>query len=263
MRRMIDKTNPIPLYIQLANCLESMIKNGSYTVGSLLPPEGELADETGVNRNTVRHAIDLLTQKGLVEKRKGVGTMVKRKSPLNPVHKMNRMTSFVDDFEIDKVEIEDVILSKEKIPATDELAEKLALTPGESVVKIERVRIADKIPLVLEIQYYSFERFGKLLDMDIKGSMYKILTKVFNVNLDHSVQTIRVMNPTKEVANSLGMHPHTPSIFRVNTPCIFLESLAYTEKGMCIEVLHSYYCGDRYLFKVETGEYQRGIGATE
>lgn len=255
MRHMIDKSNPIPLYIQLANSLEDMIKNERYAVGTLLPAEGELSKEAGINRNTVRHAIDLLTQKGLVEKRKGVGTMVKRKSPLYPVHKLNRMTSFVDDFEIDNVEIEDVILRKEKISATKELAVKLALPAGEPIVKIERVRIADKIPLVLEIQYYSFERFGKLLEMDIKGSMYEILTKVFNVNLDHSIQTIRAVNPTEEVANILGI--------QTTTPCIFLESLAYTEDDVCIEVLHSYYCGDRYLFKVETGEYQRGIGATE
>ena len=255
MNRMIDKSNPIPLYIQLANYLESMIKSGSFTVGSLLPPEGVLSKEAEVNRNTVRHAIELLMQKGLVEKRKGVGTMVKRKSPLYPVHKLNRMTSFVDDFEIDNVEIEDVILSKEKIPASEELAKTLDLSPGGPVVKIERVRIADKIPLVLEIQYYSFNRFRKLLDMDIKGSMYEILTQVFNVNLDHSVQTIRAVTPTEEVANSLGIN--------LSTPCIFLESLAYTKEDVCIEVLRSYYSGDRYLFKVETGEYQRGIGATE
>ncbi len=255
MNRIIDQSDPIPLYIQLGNWLEKMIKNGDFQVGSMLPPEAELSKNAEVNRNTVRHAIELLIQKGLVEKRKGVGTMVKRKNPLLPVHKLNRMTSFVDDFEIDNVEIEDIILGKDTIQATEELADKLALPLDEPVVKIERVRIADKIPLVLEIQYYSFTKFRRLLEIDIKGSMYEILTKAFNVNLDHSVQTIRAVNPSEDVANSLGIHQ--------NTPCIFLESLAYTEDNVCIEVLHSYYCGDRYLFKVETGEYQRGIGTSE
>jgi GntR family transcriptional regulator len=255
MNQIIDQSNPIPLYIQLGKWLEKMIKNESFKVGAMLPPEAELSKSAGVNRNTVRHAIELLIQKGLVEKKKGVGTIVKRKHPLLPVHKLNRMTSFVDDFEINNVEIEDVILSKEKIQATEELADKLALSLDEPVVKIERVRIADKIPLVLEIQYYSFSKFGKLLEMNIKGSMYDILTRVFNVKLDHSFQTIRAVNPHENVANSLGIH--------TSTPCIFLESLAYTKENVCIEVLHSYYCGDRYLFKVETGEYQRGIGPTE
>jgi len=253
--KMIDKSNPIPLYIQLANWLENMIKAERFMVGSLLPPKDELSREAEVNRNTVRHAIDFLMQKGLVEKRKGVGTIVKRKTPLLPVHKLNRMTSFVDDFEIDNVEIEDIILNKGKISATEDLADKLALFSGDPIVKIERVRIADRIPLVLEIQYYSFQRFGRLLVIDIKGSMYEILTQVFNVHLDHSVQTIRAVNPPEEVARSLGIYQ--------STPCIFLESLAYTEENVCIEILNSYYCGDRYLFKVETGEYQRGIGSTE
>ncbi len=255
MNRVIDKSNPIPLYIQLANWLEKMIKSESFKVGSMLPSEAELSKKAGLNRNTVRHAIDFLMQKGLVEKRKGVGTMVKRKYPLYPVHKLNSMTSFVDDFEIDNVVIEDRILSKDKIQATEELADKLALSSGKPVVKIERIRIADRIPLILEIQYYSFTRFGKLLEMDIKGSMYEMLTKFFNADLDHSVKTIRAVNPSEDIANSLSINP--------STPCIFLESLAYTEEDICIEVLHSYYRGDRYLFKVETGEYQRGIGSAE
>jgi len=255
MNKVIDRSDPIPLYIQLGNWLERMIKNEMFKVGTMLPSEAQLSKEAGVNRNTVRHAIGLLIQKGLVEKRRGVGTIVKRKYPLYPVHKLNTMTSFVDDFELENVLIEDKILSKEKIQATEELAEKLVLSSGEPVVKIERIRIADRIPLVLEIQYYSYEKFGKLLEIDIKGSMYEILTKVFKANLEHSVQTIKAINPTEDIADNLGI--------TLSTPCIFLESLAYTEEDLCIEVLHSYYRGDRYLFKVETGEYQRGIGSAE
>jgi len=255
MNRIIDKSDPIPLYIQLGNWLEKMIKNEHFKVGSLLPSEAELSKQAEVNRNTVRHAIGLLIQKGLVEKRRGVGTVIKRKSPLYPVHKLNVMTSFVDDFELENVVLEDRILNREKINASGELAEKLGLSTGEPVVKIERIRIADKDPLILEIQYYSFEKFGKLLEMDIRGSMYEILTRVFNVYLDHSIQTIKAINPTEDIAESLGIS--------LLTPCIFLESLAYTDDNFCIEVLHSYYRGDRYLFKVETGEYQRGIDPFE
>ncbi len=255
MDRIIDKSNPIPLYIQLSDWLEKKIKSGEYKVGNMLPSEAELSKEAGINRNTVRHAIDLLIQKGMVEKKQGVGTVVKRAYPLNPVHKLNSMTSFVDDFEIENVLIEDRIISKEKIEPTEDLKEKLMLKPGDSVVKIERIRIADKIPLVLEIQYYSYEKFGKLLEINIEGSMYRILTDKFNADLDHSVKTIRAVTPTERIAHLLDIP--------ISTPCIFLESLAYTKDKECIEVLHSYYRGDRYLFKVETREYQRGIGSAE
>ncbi|MGQ9616512.1 MAG: GntR family transcriptional regulator [Spirochaetota bacterium] len=255
INRIINKSNPIPLYIQLGNWLEKMIRTEKYKVGTMFPSEAELAKEAEVNRNTVRHAIDFLTQKGLVEKRRGVGTIVRRKSPLYPIHKLNTMTSFVDDFEIENVIIEDRILGKEKIQPDEGLAKKLSLSPGEPAIKIKRIRIADKIPLVHETQYYSFFKFGKLLEMNIKGSMYEILTKVFKADLDHSVQSIMAVTPPEDVAKSLGIS--------LLTPCIFLESLAYTEENICIEVLHSYYRGDRYLFKVETGEYQRGIDSSE
>ena len=155
----------------------------------------------------------------------------------------------------DSILIADEILNKSRIKPTNELKRQLNLLPDEDVVKIERVRIAEKVPLVLEIQYYSFEKFGKLLDMDIKGSMYEILTREFNADLDHSIKTIKAVMPTKYIASVLGIH--------LTTPCIFIESLAYTKENECIEVLHSYYRGDRYLFKVETGEYQRGIGSAE
>lgn len=255
MEQIIDKSNPIPLYIQLSDWLEKMIRNETFCTGSLLPSEEELSRTVDVNRNTVRHAISLMVQKGLVEKKRGVGTLVKRKFPLHPVHKLNSMTSFVDDFEMDNVEIEDKIISKEKIPGAPAISDKLTLDPGEPVVKIGRLRIADRIPLVLEIQYYSYERFGKLLEMNIRGSMYEILTTRFGIELDHSEQTIRAVLPCPESANSLEISE--------GVPCIFLESLAYTADDVCIEVLHSYYRGDRYLFKVETREYHRGIGTAE
>jgi GntR family transcriptional regulator len=255
MHNIIDKTNPIPLYIQLGQYLVRMIRNEEFKVGGLLPSEEQLSRDAGVNRNTVRHAISLLVQQGLVEKRKGIGTAVKRRFPLDPVHKLNRMTSFVDDFEMDNVEIEDRIIFKEKIPASDDLAGKLGLGHGAPVVKIGRLRIAEKMPLVMEIQYYSFSRFGRLLDMNIKGSMYEILTQLFDADLDHSQQSIRAVCPSEEVADNLGIPQ--------STPCIFLESLAYTADELCIEVLRSYYRGDRYLFKVETREYHRGIGSAE
>ena len=85
--------------------------------------------------------------------------------------------------------------------------------------------------------------------------MYEILTRDFNADLDHSIKTIKAVMPTKYIASVLDIH--------MTTPCLFIESLAYTKENVCIEVLHSYYRGDRYLFKVETGEYQRGIGSAE
>jgi GntR family transcriptional regulator len=248
MQSAIDKTNPLPLYVQVADWLESMIKGERYQIDTKLPSEGELAQKFQLNRNTIRQAISLLVQKGFVEKQKGVGTFVKRKASPLPIHKLSRMVSFVDDFNLDNVELEDRIILKKKIMAGEGLAKKLNLKPKDYVVQIERVRIADKTPLIFERQFYSFRDFGDLLEMEIKGSMYQILIKHFAADLNHSIQTLRAINPVKEIARVLKVS--------TNTPCLFLESLAYNSQNVCIEVLQSFYRGDRYLFKVETGQYK-------
>ena len=252
---MIDKTDPMPLYLQLSDWIEKMIKRETFKVGSKLTSEGELAKDFQLNRNTVRHAISLLVHRGLLEKRKGVGTFMRRKTILYPIHQLGKMTSFIDDFELNDVEIEDRIIYKGKVKASSEIAEKLMLNKGEQVVKIERLRIADKTPFLLEIQFYSFQDFGELLDMEIKGSMYRLLTNKFNADLHHSSQAIRAVKAPRDVVQKCGM-----SRFE---PCMFLESLAYTSQNKCIEVLHSYYRGDRYLFRVETGQYRREISSAE
>ncbi|HKZ54259.1 MAG TPA: GntR family transcriptional regulator [Anaerolineales bacterium] len=251
MRLDIDRSSPIPLYVQLASWLEKEIADSRFDIGARLPAEMELATLAGLNRNTVRHALASLAEKGLLATEKGRGTFVRRKQVLHPIRQLGRLTSFVDDFDLSDVLIEDVTLSKEKARAKPDLAKKLMISAGEPVVRIERLRIADKTPFVLERQYYTYRDFGRLLDIELKGSMYRLLTAQFRADLHHSAQTVRAVRPLRDVAQKLGI--------RQDVPCLFLESLAYTEKNTCIEVLESYYRGDRYAFKVETGQYRRDM----
>jgi len=255
MQSTIDKTSPLPLYVQVADWLENMIKKERYQVGTKLPSEGELAQKFQLNRNTIRQAISLLVQKGFVEKQKGVGTFIREKTPSLAIHQLSKIVSFSDDFNLNKVELEDRIILKKKIIAGEELAEKLDIKPKDYAVKIERVRIANKTPMIFERQFYSFKDFGDLLEIEIKGSMYQILINNFNVNLDHSIQTFRAINPAKEIVQLLKIS--------MNTPCLFLESLAYNSQNICIEVLQSFYRGDKYRFRVETGQYRRQINLDE
>jgi GntR family transcriptional regulator len=248
-----DRSSPLPIYVQLAGWAESMISTGEFPVGTQLPAESRLARDFRLNRNTVRQAIALLAERGLVEKKRGVGAFVKRRSALAPTHQLGRMTSFIDDFEMADVAIEDKILAQEKARAGAELASKLKVHPGDPVVVIERLRIADGIPFLLEKQFYPWEQFAGLLETEIKGSMYQLLTSRFHADLHHSIQTLRAVRPSQGIAAKLGVSR--------DVPCMFLESLAYTSRGECLEVLQSYYRGDRYLFKVEAGQYRRDMSS--
>jgi GntR family transcriptional regulator len=245
----LDRASPVPLYLQLATRLEEQIRCGEIAVGSRLPPEMALAQQVGLNRNTVRQAIGMLVHKGLVEKQKGVGSFVRRGEALYPVHELGRMTSFVDDFDVAGIETDDVLLARRQTRAGAALAAQLGLPTGAPVVMMERLRTANRTPFVLEQEYFPYDQFSGLLETEIRGPLYRLLVDRFGADLHHSVQTLRAIRPSRAVAEKLGIRP--------SVPCIFLESLAYTSAGRCIEVLRSTYRGDRYLFRVEAGQYRR------
>ena len=71
-----DKLTSVPLYLQVARAIEQRICSGALAVGSLLPVETDLAKMFGVSRQTVRHAIAHLRDRGMLSARKGVGTRV-------------------------------------------------------------------------------------------------------------------------------------------------------------------------------------------
>lgn len=243
----LDKDSPIPLYLQLAQRLEGLMAEGALPVGARLPGEDELARQFHLNRHTVRHALSLLVQYGVVHKERGVGSFVRRGRGLTPVHTLDRMTSFIDDFELGSVDIQDTILAQERLPAPPDLAARLGVRAGAFLVRIERLRLAEGTPFVLERQYYDFRRFGRLLDLDIRGSMYQLLVREFHADLHHSVQTLRAVHPPADVARRLRL--------RRETPCMFLESTAFTSHDRPLEVLMAHYRGDRYTFRVESGRY--------
>ena len=75
---MLNPAAPVPLYRQLFDELSGQISGGLLEVGARLPSEPALARAHGIGRPTVRQATELLVQRGLVERRRGSGTYVRR-----------------------------------------------------------------------------------------------------------------------------------------------------------------------------------------
>jgi GntR family transcriptional regulator len=84
--------------------------------------------------------------------------------------------------------------------------------------------------------------------MDLTGSMYKIISEHFNIVLARCEQTIRAINLRGEIARILELPE--------NSAGILMESITFDENNMPVEVLFSYYRGDKYIFEVELGRYR-------
>ena len=124
-RRKVKST--APLYLQVANRLVDGIQSGNFPVGSLLPTEVELAAIHKVSRQTVRHAIAELRQKGLVSARKGVGTRIES---VKAARRFNYSAESVADLFTIAAETEMTVQARTMIVARGKLAAQLGCRSG-------------------------------------------------------------------------------------------------------------------------------------
>ena len=245
--KIVDESNPIPKYLQISAWLRELIKTGRYKADEKLPSEVELSAMCGVNRNTLRQAIGELTAAGLLRKEKGTGTFVSSPPSNGLRHKLERISSFTDMLGQSGLKAKTRIISKRIENADDYVTGNLFLGSSKKIVVIRRVRAGNGTPYIYEESYLPAHKFAGILDLDLTGSMYDLMSKHFSVELARGKQTISAVNLSSEIAKILSVP--------VNSAAIFAEYITYDEKSMPIELLHSYYRGDKYTLEIELGRY--------
>ena len=250
--KIVDTSNPIPKYLQISAWLTELILAGRYQRGEQLPSEVELARMCDVTRTTVRQAISELTAKGLLRKEKGTGTIVSAPRPAELRQKLEHISSTTELMRDSGIKQSSKVLDKRVEQAKDELAKVLFLGQNKKVIFIRRVRIGDGTPYVYEESYLPYDLFKGILDMDLTGSLYKIISEKFNIVLARCLQTISSVNLNAHIAQILQLPE--------NAAGIFMESLTFDENSIPVELLYSYHRGDTYKLEIELGRYHAKAG---
>ncbi len=141
----LDHTSPVPLYHQAARVLEEAIEDGRLPRGSKLESELDLAERLGISRPTMRAAIKQLVDKGLLMRRRGIGTTVAPR----PVRRAVALTSLYDDLKESGREPTTRVLNFEETPCPPEIAEHLGLGPTAPVLRFDRLRTVGSDPIAL------------------------------------------------------------------------------------------------------------------
>ena len=126
---------------------------------------------------------------------------------------------------------------------TPEIAESLHLAKSEKVVFIERIRMADHKPLILDRGYFVSSLCPNLESMDVSDSIYKIIRENFNHVLDTARETIELTTVDKSVANALGL--------KIGTAIFFKKRITYIKDVIPIEYCEQYVRGDKCRFIIE------------
>lgn len=145
----VDRASPVPLYFQLAQELRRLIESGELPAGSRLENEIDLADQLGVSRPTMRRAIGYLVERGLLVRKRGVGTQVVKAR----VHRPLDLSSLFDDLSAAGRHPETSVLDLSLVAADEHVATALQVPVGTEVQRLERLRRADGEPLALLVNW--------------------------------------------------------------------------------------------------------------
>ena len=209
---MISRGNGETVYRQVQRQLETEIRT-LHKAGDALPPEAVLAERFGVNRHTLRRAIDGLVAGGWIERRHGVGSFILDK-PLD--YDIGPRTRFTETFEALGCKAESAVLKKLRVPARGGIAQRLQLDEGEPVLWLETLRSVDDRPLCVISHYLPAALLPGLLDDYQGGSLHAFIEANHGWNLKRSESLVSSTLPQGDDASVLAMPANWP-VLRVKS----------------------------------------------
>ncbi|MEV8347807.1 GntR family transcriptional regulator [Streptomyces niveus] len=238
LRLGVDRTSPVPLYFQLSQQLEAAIEKGRLSPGSLLGNEIELAARLGLSRPTVRQAIQSLVDKGLLVRRRGVGTQVLHSKVRRPLE----LSSLYDDLEAAGQRPTTRVLRNTVEPATARIAAALGVAEGADVRLVERLRYAHDEPMARLRNHLPVE----LLDCDTaqleSTGLYRMMRAV-GITLHSARQSVGARAADAEEARLLGEAP--------GAPLLAMERTTFDDTGRAVEFGDHIYRASRYAFEFQ------------
>lgn len=230
----IDRSSPVPLYHQISKSIETAITDGTLAAGSRLENEVSLAARLGVSRPTARQALQALVDRGLLIRRRGVGTQVAHTRIRRPVELTSLHDDLVDSGRSPRTELLGYTI-EEAAPA---VAEALDLPPGTQVVTISRLRFADDAPLALMTNHLPLAMAPSEEALRTQG-LYEAL-RARGVRMHIARQRIGARLASASEARMLD-EPARSAL-------LTMERTAYDESGAVIEYGHHVYRASRYIF---------------
>ncbi len=207
----IDRDTGISLYAQIAEVLErDYVRQGS--AGDKLPSEGELAARFGVNRHTLRRAVDELITIGLLERQHGVGIFITDQLLDYRVGTNTRFTQTLTDIGISA---DTRVIRKMIAPASAGVARNLSLEADDHVLWIETLRLAGGVPFCVISHFLQVQPYKELLSEYQDGSLHDVLaTRCGKLRRTESLVT--AVLPQGDDAKLLGITQNRP-VLRVKS----------------------------------------------
>ena len=232
----LERTGPVPLYFQVSSRLEAAIRNGTIPAGARLENEIEIGHRLGLSRPTVRRAIQELVDKGLLVRRRGIGTQVVQ----GQVTRQVELTSLYEDLQNTQHAPTTRVLTRDLRAAPADVAEQLGVPVGSEALYLRRQRSTDGVPVALLENWLPSDFSDISLELLEEQGLYQILRS--------RGVTIRV---AKQRIGARREHGDEAELLDVDKggPLLTMERVAYDSSGRAVEFGHHCYRPDMYSFE--------------
>ena len=231
----------VPLYIQIAEGLLDRIESGELSPGNRLSPERELSEALGVNRMTLRRALQLLETRGLLVRRRGDGTYVagpkieRQAGQLVPFTRGMERRGYVPGARV---------ITFERRPTKAGVARELELPVSAPVYFVRRLRLINQEPVMLERLTVPARRFPEFERFDLSSrSVYDVMEKEYGITVVRARQSLEPVVATEYEAELLGVEPGAPLMLE--------RRLGLDQDDQPVEHGKDLYRGDRFRFVTE------------
>ncbi len=203
----------MPLYIQLQDIIIKKIEEKKYLPGEAIPSERKMAEIYGVNRMTVKRAVNKLVKQGYLYRKPGAGTYVaqrdSKKIDLSCMDDVTGNTGISALLRKSGMETSSKVFGFGEIAGSKYLNYKLALGPEDKVIGLHRVRLADGQPFAVEYTYVPQKYFEDMESFDFsKVSLYDYMDLQEHLPV-HFIQNLVICQANEKVSELLNIERGT------------------------------------------------------
>lgn len=233
----LDRSSPMPLYHQISTRLERAIRDQTLPAGARLENEVSVGQRFGFSRPTVRRAIQELVDKGLLVRRRGIGTQVVH----GQVTRNVELTSLYEDLSQTGQNPTTTVVRHEIGTADETIANALGVAVGDRVLHVTRVRYADGVPLAVLDNTLPSEFADFTKDELANRGLYQLL-RTRGTTMKIAKQQIGARSATVAESELLSL-PR-------NAAVLTMKRTAFDSSGRAVEYGQHCYSPDLYTFEI-------------
>ena len=240
MNLIIDFKSKVPLYFQLKEQVKQNILKGEYKEGDLIPSEREFSNNYELSSTTIRRALNDLVQENFLDRKAGKGTFVRRRKVKRDLRKVLGFTKNMTEMGLTPTT---KVLSQKVVMPNAFARERLRLEKTAKVVRLERLRLANDLPMMLETRYIRTDLCPGIEREELSSSLWRTFEDKYGRKPNRHSQGMTIATVSGHAASLLTLND--------NSLVFMIKGVTYVQDNEPIECEESLYRSDKYELTFE------------